>query len=118
MSRPRINDNDKRIIQVNIRITEAENAKLVAFAQASGMSTANFVRKIVFTGKFPKPKLSPIHANLYRELNKIGVNLNQITHKINQGDHPAEIYSVQVELSALLKKTLNVLLDDRQPDQG
>lgn len=113
MARPRINDRDKRIIQVNIRLTEAEHAKVIAQAQASGMTPANWIRKVVFTGKFPVAKLSPIDAALYRELKKIGVNLNQVTHKINQGDFPQEYLSCQLELTVMLKKTLSTLTDDR-----
>lgn len=118
MARPRINDNDKRTVQVNIRLTEGENAKATAFAQASGMTPANWIRRIIFTGKFPPLKLSTIDAALYRELKKIGVNLNQITHRINQGDLPKEILSHQMELTAILNKILNVLTNDRHPDQG
>ncbi|HEY5746100.1 MAG TPA: plasmid mobilization relaxosome protein MobC [Chryseolinea sp.] len=118
MARPRVNDNDKRTIQVNIRLAEAENAKAVAYAQASGMTPANWIRAVAFTGKFPPMKLSPVDAALYRELKKIGVNLNQVTHKINKGEFPTEYIDRQVELTEMLSRILNVLTNDRQPDQG
>lgn len=118
MARPRINDNDKRTIQVNIRLTEAENAKALAYAQASGMTPANWIRSVVFTGKFPQMKLSPVDAALYQELKKIGVNLNQVTHKINIGEFPREYLARQVELAATLNRVLNALTNDGQPDQG
>lgn len=112
MARPRINDSDKRIIQVNIRLTEAENAKAIAYAEASGISPANWIRITVFSGKFPPIKLSTADADLYRELKKIGVNLNQVTHRINQGDFPKEYLERQAELIGILNRILTVLTDD------
>ncbi|WP_439647547.1 plasmid mobilization protein [Chryseolinea lacunae] len=118
MSRPKVNDIDKRIFQVNIRLTETEHAKAVAHAQASGMTPANWIRRIVFTGKFPPLKLSPVEAALYRELKRIGVNLNQITHRINLREFPKEYLAQQVELKEALDYILKALTSDGEPDQG
>ena len=118
MARPRIKDNDKRTNQVNIRLTDAENSKAIAYAQASALSPANWIRRIVFTGKFPPLKLSPVDADLYRELKKIGVNLNQVTHKINQGEFPKEYLACQTELVIILNRILTALTDDGKSDQG
>jgi hypothetical protein len=49
MGRPRVGDQDKRIVQVNIRLTEEEHKKVVQYSQASGLSPANWMRKKVFT---------------------------------------------------------------------
>ncbi len=105
-------------MQVNIRLTKGESDKANQYALACGLSPANLIRKKVFTGKFPAVKLSPIDASLYQELKKIGVNLNQATHKINQGDFPKDYLIRQLELLAILNKILKVLTDDRQSDQG
>lgn len=118
MARPKVNDNDKRTVQVNIRLTEAENAKAVTYSQASGLSPANWIRKVVFTGKFPHLKLSTVDAALYVELRKIGVNLNQVTHRINQGEFPKEYLACQTELRLILNRILTELTDDRKPNQG
>jgi hypothetical protein len=118
MARPRINDSDKRVVQVNIRLTKEEIKKVNQYASTSGMSPANWIRYKVFVGKFPPVKLSPIDTALYQELKRIGVNLNQVTHKINQGDFPKEYLMRQLELTALLNRILKTLIDDRQPDKG
>ena len=114
MGRPRVGDQDKRIVQVNIRLTEEEHKKVIQYSQASGLSPANWMRKKVFTGKFPPVKLSPVEASIYNELRSIGVNLNQITHKINQGDdhtnHFDFLVSTWIDIKGILKK----LTDDRQ----
>jgi hypothetical protein len=114
MGRPRVEDQDKRIVQVNIRLTEEEHKKVTQYAQASGLSPANWMRKKVFTGKFPPVKLSPLEASMYNELRSIGVNLNQIARKINQGDdhhkHFDFLLSTWIDIKGMLKQLTN----DRQ----
>jgi len=118
MSRPKINDQDKRIVQVNIRLTTEENVKVTEYAKSSGLSPANWIREKVFTGKNPATKLSPLDASVYQELRKIGVNLNQATHKLNQGDFPSELRMIQLDLMMLLNRILKAILHDGQHDQG
>ena len=44
MGRPRVDDQDKRIVQVNIRLTEDEYKKASQYAEASHLSPANWIR--------------------------------------------------------------------------
>jgi hypothetical protein len=83
MGRPALEEEQKRVVQVNIRLTIGENKKVEAYAQSAGLSPANWIRQKVFTGRFPTIKNSPIEAALYLELHKIGVNLNQAVRRIN-----------------------------------
>lgn len=83
MGRPALEEEQKRVVQVNIRLTAAENKKVEAYAQSAGLSPANWIRQKVFTGRFPPVKNSPIEAAVYRELHKIGVNLNQAVKQVN-----------------------------------
>src|SRR5579859_210852 len=115
MARPRKHDIEKRIVQVNIRLTKDEADKVDEYSKASGISPANWIRQKVFTGKFPNPKLSPLDASIYTELRKIGVNLNQVTHQLNLGERPVILMKLQIELEALLNKIVKLLLHDRQP---
>ncbi|MBA4146089.1 MAG: hypothetical protein C0523_10015 [Cytophaga sp.] len=118
MSRPKISEQDKRIVQVNIRLTRGENETVNEYATASGLSPANWIREKLFTGKAPSAKLSALDASVYQELRKIGVNLNQATHKLNQGDFPKELRTIQFELMILLNHILKAIVHDRQHDQG
>lgn len=118
MARPRKNDIDKRTKQVNIRLTNDETARVNQFALASGLSPANWIRQKVFSGKFPMVKASPLEGDIYRELKRIGVNLNQGTHRLNQGDVPGDYLILQHELLSLLNRIIRLLIHDRQPDQG
>lgn len=114
MSRPRVNENERRLVQVNIRLTAEESTKVDEYATSSGLSPANWIRHKIFTGKNPPARLSSLETSIYHELKRIGVNLNQATHKLNQGDFPIDLRTIQLELLTLLKQILKALLYDGQ----
>jgi uncharacterized phage-associated protein len=109
MGRPALREEEKRMIQVNIRLTKQENDKLLTYAEASGLSPANWIRHKAFTGRFPAIKLSPVSAALYRELHKIGVNLNQAVRQVHAGKLPASYLAMLAALSETQKEILNSL---------
>jgi hypothetical protein len=117
MARPRKSEDEKRVQPVTIRFTRDEYRRISESAQASVLSPANWMRHKVFTGKFPVPKTSPIEVSLYQELKRIGVNLNQGTHKLNQGEFPAHYNELQLTLLKVLNNIYKVLIDDRQADK-
>jgi hypothetical protein len=119
MARPRIDDIEKRIVQVNIRLTKDEAEKVDEYAKASGISPANWIRSKVFTGRFPPLKVSTLDMSIYLELKKIGVNINQATHRLNLDEKPDAIFlRCLLDLRALLDRIESRLLYDGQPDKG
>lgn len=110
MGRPALQEEDKRIIQVNIRLTKEENDMVCNYAQASAMTPANWIRQKAFTGRFPAIKLSPINAALYRELHKIGVNLNQAVKQLNAGKISPAFVTILTALIKTQKDILNCLM--------
>lgn len=116
MGRPAVNEEEKRIVQVNIRLTVAENERVANSAEASAMTPANRIRQKIFTGKFPQVKVSPVTAAMYRELHKIGVNLNQIAKHMNAGRQPNFI-GVITELSRQQTAILQYLIHDSRPGE-
>ncbi|PJJ84646.1 plasmid mobilization protein [Mucilaginibacter auburnensis] len=110
MGRPALQEEDKRIIQVNIRLTKEENEMVCNYAQASAMTPANWIRQKAFTGRFPAIKLSPINAALYRELHKIGVNLNQAVKQLNAGKLSPAFVTILTALIKTQKDILNCLM--------
>lgn len=110
MGRPALQEEDKRIIQVNIRLTKEENDMVCNYAQASAMTPANWIRQKAFTGRFPAIKLSPINAALYRELYKIGVNLNQAVKQLNAGKISPAFVTILTALIKTQKDILNCLM--------
>ena len=117
MGRPLINEEDKRVVQVNIRLTLSENERVSTYAEASAMTTANWIRQKIFTGRFPQVRVSPITAAMYRELHQIGVNLNQITRQMNAGKQPNFI-GVIAELAKQQKDILKLLIHDSRSGEG
>ena len=110
MGRPTLQEDEKRIIQVNIRLTKDEHDTVLNYAEASGMTPANWIRQKAFTGRFPAIKLSPINAALYRELHKIGVNLNQAVRQVHGGKLSPVYLTILTSLMKTQKDILNCLL--------
>jgi hypothetical protein len=110
MGRPKADEEKKRVVQVNIRLTTKENEELNNYAAASGISPARWIRYKIFVGQNPPIKTSPLNAAIYQELRKIGVNLNQIAHKINQGEPLAGFSETHSALVELLNKVCKALL--------
>lgn len=110
MGRPALEEEEKRVIQVNIRLTVEENNRLITYAEASGLSSANWIRQKAFTGRFPAIKLSPVSAALYRELHKIGVNLNQAVRQVHINKSPSMYLTILGALMDKQKEILNCLI--------
>nr|WP_262918376.1 hypothetical protein [Mucilaginibacter straminoryzae] len=109
MARPALKEEDKRVVQVNIRLTEAENERVNAYAEAAGITPANWIRQKVFTGKFPAIKVSPLDAAVYRELHKIGVNLNQAIKAMHTGKQP-DLITIIIALLNQQKEIIKKLI--------
>jgi hypothetical protein len=103
MGRPRVEDQNKRVVQVNVRLTEGEYKMLKEYAEASRATPANWIRCKVLKGKYPPPKLTPIETKVYHELNRIGGNINQAVHKLNEGVLPEEFGELLLSLKWWLK---------------
>ena len=110
MGRPALQEEDKRVIQVNIRLTKEENEIVRKYAEASAMTPANWIRQKAFTGRFPAIKLSPVSAELYRELHRIGVNLNQAVRQVHAGKISPAFSTILLALLKTQKDILNCLL--------
>ena len=115
MARPRKSDSERRSAQLNLHLTNEEEKKILDWAAAAGMFPPDWVRQKIFTGRFPPARQSPIEVAVYQELRKIGVNLNQGTHKLNAGEFPRNYLALQMELLSTLDKLYRILLADRQP---
>ena len=71
-----------RIKQINIRLTDAEYQYLHDKASSCELTMSDYIRKVITDGFVIKYQSFDI-KELSRELNKIGVNINQIAHHIN-----------------------------------
>lgn len=103
MARPRKLQEELRIHQVNIRLTDSEKIKAAKQAEMAGLSVANWLRTSAFSKKALQIKVSPVHRFYYRQLIGLGSNVNQLTRKINQNQYP-KIYQELLDVKSLLVK--------------
>nr|WP_213489351.1 plasmid mobilization relaxosome protein MobC [Mucilaginibacter sp. Bleaf8] len=85
-------------------------SQLETASAACGQTIGQLVRTKVFKGKFPQPVLPRIEQQAVIELNKIGVNLNQVTKALNSGIWPKDILSLLSKLLWVLERMLDELL--------
>lgn len=85
-----------------IRVTEAELALVYLQADRAGLSVTELVRQRTLMGRLA-PRRGMADAHLLSELNRIGVNLNQIARALNRGqDLPMDAADVLAELHRVL----------------
>jgi len=101
MSRPMKNEDELRIHQVNIRLTEIENVYAKQQAQLTALSVANWMRNSAFSKRALVQKVSPMHREYYKQLVGLSNNINQISRKINQNQFP-KIYEEIINVKTLL----------------
>lgn len=105
MGRPVKQEHEKRTEVMQTRVTLAEHEHVRGMAEDAGLSVSDYVRRracgyIVPTGAARRS----VDPALVSELNRIGVNLNQITRNLNSG-RPLRIHAKEVlrELEAVLR---------------
>jgi len=110
MARPPKNDHERRTAQLPpVRVTVAEQLHVHEQAEAAGLTPTDYLRTLALTEKVT-PKPSRVDAALLSELNRIGVNINQIAHAYNVGrSEPAQLEYALGELVALMRKVDAVL---------
>lgn len=88
----------------SIRVNPQELSFIEAQAVKSGMPVSTYARSAL-TRRKVAPKRSNLDDKLLLELNRIGVNLNQLMRHINAGrDMPSSADSVLDELQTALRK--------------
>lgn len=104
MARPRKQPHEKRDRRFNLRLTSAELSHLCLQAERAGLHPHEYIRRRVLghavVASSPVRKADPA---LISELNRIGVNLNQLAKATNMGRRFAGIWS---DLAAELRRVL------------
>ena len=71
--------------QVNIRVNEAEYAKIQASARIIGLTVPKYCKHLVMQSKLKEPKLADEeYHKIIVDLSRIGNNINQIARQLNQ----------------------------------
>lgn len=113
----RISDNPKAH-RLTLRFTAAELVALRQAAAANGLSPSDWVRSRAILraghrairdaepGRAKGRALPMLDTQVFIELRRQGVNLNQIAHRLNSNDlaHPADLSAVIAEIRAILAR--------------
>lgn len=85
IGRPRLAEGEQRDERLPpVRVTAAELAFVQEQAVRAGLSLSEYCRRIVLRRKVAAARSGADDA-LLLELNRVGVNLNQIAHRLNAG---------------------------------
>ena len=94
MARPRLGEEERRTRTVGVRVTEAEAEELQERAQAARLSRGAYLRRRGGLGQRVRMAAERrLGAAELRELNRIGVNLNQMARAMNSGAGAPELLS-------------------------
>jgi hypothetical protein len=88
---------------LQVRVDQQDLEALDRLAQTCNLSRSEAFRRVLKHLPLPKPKTD---AETYRELRRIGLNINQIAHCLNRGEDP--------EFQVITKRLdqLSLLLED------
>ena len=113
MARPRLGEEERRTRTIGVRVTEAEAAELRERAQAARLSMGAYLRRRVLGQRVRIAAELRLGAAELRELNRIGVNLNQIARVLNLGavSLPAETQAAVERVGELVA---GLLAGDRE----
>ena len=78
MARPRLGESERRTRTIGVRVTEAEETELQERAQAARLSMGAYLRRRALGERVRMAAELRLGAAELRELNRIGVNLNQM----------------------------------------
>ena len=108
MARPKKQALEKRTEQLNLRLTLGEVEAIRTEAAKAGLGVAEFVRRRALGYQVPVASARASDPALITEINRIGVNVNQLTKAVHMDDHrspfTAEWRSLLAELRQVLGK--------------
>lgn len=105
--RPEKSSKDARQERIAFRVTLDERLQIEAAAAVAGVTVSDYVRVISLTARPPRPRKQreAVNAAAISELNRVGVNLWQITKHLNFGGSiPHDLGEVVAEVRAAVAK--------------
>lgn len=87
IGRPKAAPGEVRAAVVSVRLTTLERADVEANAARSGLSLSDYCRRAILGHRVTaSTKPQQVNAEALVELNRVGVNLNQIARAANRGE--------------------------------
>lgn len=111
MARPKKHEHERRDASTRTDLTLAEKAKLAELVRESGLrSEAEFVRAAIFSANIhPPARTSSVDPALISELNRIGVNVNQLAASVHMDRDFVQYWR---EIGDALSKALEKVIAD------
>lgn len=105
----------KRPVQKLIRLTEEENRFISTKVAESGMTNFNaFARIMLIMGEVKILNFEELRE-LRKEINRIGVNINQVAKKVNEDEQASLTELSQIlELQKYLKDTVSQFIQKQE----
>ncbi|MEQ8750323.1 MAG: plasmid mobilization relaxosome protein MobC [Amphiplicatus sp.] len=105
MARPKKQDGEQRSETARFRVTVAEREYIRAQARAAGLPEAEYLRRRALGYAVPPARSGLPDPALISELNRIGVNVNQLARAMHRGSDFVQSWRVVGdELSSILAK--------------
>jgi hypothetical protein len=90
-------------------VTVEEDALISAGAKKLGISKSEYARRMVVNGKIEERRDSAYSVSLAFQLQRVGVNLNQLTRVANTtGDLPESLARVCGQIETLLDRVMRM----------
>lgn len=116
MARPRLEPDEQRAERFSVRFTAAERVFLEQQAATADIAVAELLRRRALALPV-QPRQARADAALLSELNRVGVNLNQIARNMNAGRRERlDVDGIMHELRGVLSRlaTAPLVRDDDQ----
>lgn len=107
VGRPKVAPGEGRVAVVSVRMTTLERADVEAKAASSGRSISDYCRRAILGHRVTaSTEPQQVNAEALVELNRVGVNLNQIARAANRGERLPRNFS---EILGLVRAALERL---------
>ena len=107
MARPRKKQDDHRRNFIGFRVTDDELAMINQRASAAGVLQSEFMRQVATSGRVRYSRRVTTDPVVIAELNRIGVNLNQLTKTANSvGKVPPALDQLCHKIEAIVMKAI------------
>lgn len=108
MARPNKHDHEQRSVKEQYRVTVAERAYIRAQAKAAGLRPSEYSRRRALGYEVPAKAEGAPNAALVSELNRIGVNVNQLARSVHRGSAFQEFWQeIGDEINAVLSQLVS-----------
>lgn len=107
MARPNKTEHEKRTETARFRVTLAEREYIRSQASAAGLTETDYLRARALGYQVPAAAARSSDPALVSEINRIGVNVNQLTRAVHMDDYRSPFTAEWRAISAELRQALS-----------